>query len=201
MKQAPYTPQTPKKLSSTGSQANTAKSFAGDENRDRNALRRRKPKNLSPNYVLRLNMIDAAAQVLEEIQTFTFPADAMLANYYKRNAHLGQRDRAWMSAIVWHVLRHKRLLAQLAQSGDGPFSRRLAQLALVRMQGMEAVQIHSTEMERTWLNYALNLPIEGMGQAVQYSVPDWLYAALQAAYEPAELKTLLLALLDSAGLV
>ena len=176
-------------------------SFADQPNSARTPLRRRKPKNLSPNYVLRLNMIDAAAQVLEEIQTFSFPADAMLANYYKRNAHLGQRDRAWMSAIVWHVLRHKRLLAQLAQSGNGPFSRRLAQLALVRMHGMDAVQIHSTEDERTWLNYALNLPIEGMGQAIQYSVPDWLYAALQEAYPAESLQPLLKSLLDSAGLV
>ena len=176
-------------------------SFAGDESRNKTPLRRRKPKNLSPNYVLRLNMIDAAAQVLEEIQTFTFPADAMLANYFKRNTHLGQRDRAWMSAIVWHVLRHKRLLAQLAQSGDGPFSRRLAQLALVRMQGMAAVEIHSTENERTWLNYALNLPIEGMAQAVQHSLPDWLYAAIQAAYPAEQVQTLCKALLDPAGLV
>lgn len=173
-----------------------------DYGRDSHGVqRRRKPKKVSENYVLRLNMIDAAAQVLDEIQTFTHPADAMLAHYFKRNAHLGQRDRAWVSALVWHVLRHKRLLAQLAQSGAGSFSRRLAQLALARTQGMSACELHSTAEERQWLSQALDLPIASMSPAVQHSVPDWLYAALEAAYTPDQLHALLPALLDPAGLV
>ena len=173
-----------------------------DYGRDSHGVqRRRKPKKVSENYVLRLHMIDAAAQVLDEIQTFIHAADAMLAHYFKRNAHLGQRDRAWISALVWHVLRHKRLLAQLAQSGTGSFSRRLAQLALLRTQGMAACELHSTLEERTWLAQVIQLPIDSMSTAVQHSLPDWLYAALQAAYNPEQLRSLLPALLEPAGLV
>ena len=173
-----------------------------DYGRDAHGMqRRRKPKAQSPNYVLRLNMIDAAAQVLDEIQTFTHPADAMLAHYFKRNAHLGQRDRAWMSSLVWHVLRHKRLLAQLAQSGAASFSRRLALLALARTQGLPACELHSTQDERTWLAQTLTLPIDSMAPAVQASLPDWLYAAMAAAYSPAQLASLCPALLDAAPLV
>lgn len=163
--------------------------------------RRRKPKQVSENYILRLHMIDAAAQVLDEIQTFTHPADAMLAHYFRRNSHLGQRDRAWISALVWHVLRHKRLLAQMVQSGTGSFSRRLAQLALARTQGLTACQLHSTEDEYIWLSHVLTLPIENMSPAVQASLPDWLYAALKAAYLPEQLNSLCLALLEPADLV
>jgi 16S rRNA (cytosine967-C5)-methyltransferase len=173
-----------------------------DYGRDSHGVqRRRKPKKVSENYVLRLHMVDAAAQVLDEIQTFTHPADAMLAHYFKRNAHLGQRDRAWISAIVWHVLRHKRLLAQLAQSGEGSFSRRLAQLALLRMQGMPALEQHSSADERTWLAQVAALPVQAMSPAIQASLPDWLYAALEAAYKPEHMAQLLPALLQPAGLV
>ncbi len=179
----------------------TPKTFT-DYGRDSHGVqRRRKPKNVSANYVLRLNMIDACAQVLDEIQTFTHPADAMLAHYFKRNAHLGQRDRAWISALVWHVLRHKRLLAQLAQSGVGSFSRRMAQLALARIHGLPACELHSTPAEREWLAQVLMLPVDAMSPAVQHSIPDWLYAALEAAYAPTELASLLPALLQPAGLV
>jgi 16S rRNA (cytosine967-C5)-methyltransferase len=163
--------------------------------------RRRKPKQVSENYVLRLHLIDTAAQVLDEIQTFTHPADAMLAHYFRRNAHLGQRDRAWVSGLVWHVLRHKRLLAQVAQSGTGSFSRRLAQLALARTQGLAACQMHATEEEMTWLTQMLGLPVENMSPAIQASLPDWLYAALQAAYQPEQLQPLCAALLEPAGLI
>ncbi len=173
-----------------------------DYGRDAHGMqRRRKPKKVSENYVLRLHMIDAAAQVLDEIQTFTHPADAMLAHYFKRNSHLGQRDRGWISALVWHVLRHKRLLAQLAQSGTGSFSRRLAQLALLRMQGMAALEQHSTAEERTWLEQVSTLPVEAMSPAIQASLPDWLYAALEGAYTAEQMHSLLPALLQPAGLV
>ena len=188
-------------FNATSSSDRPQKKFT-DYGRDAHGMqRRRKPKKVSENYVLRLHMIDAAAQVLDEIQTFTHPADAMLAHYFKRNSHLGQRDRGWISALVWHVLRHKRLLAQLAQSGSGSFSRRLAQLALLRMQGMPALVQHSTEEERTWLAQVITLPIEAMSPAIQASVPDWLYAALEAAYSPAQLHSVLAALLQPAGLV
>lgn len=173
-----------------------------DYGRDSHGVqRRRKPKAQSPNYVLRLNMIDAAAQVLDEIQTFTHPADAMLAHYFKRNAHLGQRDRGWISSLVWHVLRHKRLLAQLAQSGAASFSRRLALLALARTQGLPACELHATQDERVWLGRTLDLPIDSMAPAVRASLPDWLYAAIEAAYTPAQVATLCPALLQSAHLV
>jgi 16S rRNA (cytosine967-C5)-methyltransferase len=191
----------PKFASSPTDTSRPQKKFT-DYGRDSHGVqRRRKPKKISENYVLRLNMIDAAAQVLDEIQTFTHPADAMLAHYFKRNAHLGQRDRGWVSALVWHVLRHKRLLAQLAQSGTGSFSRRLAQLALARMQGLAACELHSTLEERQWLVQALDLPVTSMALAVQHSIPDWLYAALEAAYSPEQLQSLLPALLEPAGLV
>ncbi len=173
-----------------------------DYGRDSHGVQqRRKPKAQSPNYVLRLNMIDAAAQVLDEIQTFTHPADAMLAHYFKRNAHLGQRDRAWISTLVWHVLRHKRLLAQLAQSGIASFSRRLALLALARTQGLPACELHSTVDERIWIKRTLELPIDSMAPAVRASLPDWLYAAIETAYTPAQVATLCPALLDTAPLV
>jgi 16S rRNA (cytosine967-C5)-methyltransferase len=173
-----------------------------DYGRDSHGVqRRRKPKAQSPNYVLRLNMIDAAAQVLDEIQTFTHPADAMLAHYFKRNAHLGQRDRGWIAGLVWHVLRHKRLLAQLAQSGAASFSRRLALLALARTQGLPACELHATQDERVWLERTLDLPIDSMAPAVRASLPDWLYAAIEAAYTPAQVATLCPALLQSAHLV
>jgi 16S rRNA (cytosine967-C5)-methyltransferase len=188
--------------SNTGSNQDKPQKKFIDYGRDTQGVqRRRKPKNVSENYVLRLNMIDAAAQVLDEIQTFTHPADAMLAHYFRRNAHLGQRDRAWISALVWHVLRHKRLLAQIAQSGAGSFSRRLAQLALARTQGLAACQLHATADEYTWLTQMLSLPVENMSPAIQASLPDWLYAALQEAYSPEQLARLCPALLEPAGLV
>lgn len=163
--------------------------------------RRRKPKQVSKSYVLRLHIIDAAAQALDEIQTFTYPADAMLAHYFRRNSHLGQRDRAWISTLVWHVLRHKRLLAQLAQSGSGSLSRRLAQLALARTQGLNACQLHSNQDEYEWLSRVLTLPIQSMSSAVQFSLPDWLYTALKDAYLPEQLDKICKDLLDSADLI
>jgi 16S rRNA (cytosine967-C5)-methyltransferase len=61
--------------------------------------------------------------------------------------------------------------------------------------------LHSTVEERQWLVQAMDLPVTSMALAVQHSIPDWLYAALEAAYTPEQLQSLLPALLEPAGLV
>src|SRR5690606_35037621 len=85
-----------------------------------------------PRAVIR---IDQVQRVLGEILQWTYPADATLSHWFRAHPSLGGRDRGEVAEAVYDVLRHLRRYRQLAASGSGPASRRLAILGLTATLG------------------------------------------------------------------
>lgn len=126
-------------------------------------------------------LIQALQTALDAVR----PVDLVLRDYFREHASLGRRDRAVIAETVFDVLRHRRLYAYLAQSGDGPMPRRLALLSQRRARspqggGAGKPALAESTHEAAWLDRVCALPLEGLPPAVRLSLPDWLFETLVA---------------------
>src|SRR5690606_19025500 len=101
-----------------------------------------------PRAVIR---IDQVQRVLGEILQWTYPADASLSHWFRAHPALGGRDRGEVAEAVYDVLRHLRRYRQLAESGSGPASRRLAILGLTATLGAAFLEDGLDPSEHDWL--------------------------------------------------
>lgn len=113
-------------------------------------------------------------RVLVEVLKFKYPADAVLAHWFRENRSLGARDRSEISETVFDILRHLRRYRHFAQSGEGSEYRRLALLGLVSTKGEEYLNDVLTPFEKEWLSHVKSLPLDSMPWAVRHSLPDFL---------------------------
>ncbi len=112
---------------------------------------------------------------LGELLPAAEPADRVLGRFFKERPWLGRGDRATVAETVFDVLRNRRLYAHLAQGGDGPIERRLALLS-------PKSRLAPNDAERAWLDAVAAIDREHLSPALRFSLPDWLYEALD---EPA----------------
>ncbi|MCK9507285.1 MAG: RsmB/NOP family class I SAM-dependent RNA methyltransferase [Pigmentiphaga sp.] len=144
-----------------------------------------------------LTRIEQVRSALGEILQWSGPADVALSSWLRANPRLGGRDRHEVAEAVYDVLRHLRRYRQLAETGRGNATRRLAILGLGAVLGHEAVGAVLDAEEAAWLAHLQTIDPLSLSPAVRHSVPDWLLEAL--ADEPA-LDALLEALNQSAAL-
>jgi 16S rRNA (cytosine967-C5)-methyltransferase len=81
--------------------------------------------------------IQAAIEVLQELETTALPADRFLRDWFRRRRYAGSKDRAAVAARVFDVLRHRNTLAWRMQ-GEGPRAVVIASL-LHEGQSLESV--------------------------------------------------------------
>ncbi len=127
------------------------------------------------------------------------PADKVLSRFFRENAQLGARDRAFIAETAFSVLRHKRLLETLSQHHTG---RALALSYLVRLGGMSLRQIGPLlkRDELEWLTQVKAADMSQIPLAVQLDLPDWLFDMLSAQMPQDELVRLCRALQQPAPL-
>lgn len=137
---------------------------------------------------------------LSELLRSTFPADLVISRYFRQHRELGHADRGFVAETVFTVLRRKRSLS--ARCGDDVTSRRLLLAALACVQGLNRreLDVVLNEVEGKWLAQAKSIKLEDLPPAVRYDLPDWLYEALAAQFDAAELEPLATALNQSAPL-
>jgi 16S rRNA (cytosine967-C5)-methyltransferase len=141
-----------------------------------------------------------AEAALSELLRSTFPADLVISRYFRQHRELGHADRGFVAETVFTVLRRKRSLS--ARCGDDVTSRRLLLAALACVQGLNRreLDVVLNEVEGKWLAQAKSIKLEDLPPAVRYDLPDWLYEALAAQFDAAELEPLATALNQSAPL-
>jgi 16S rRNA (cytosine967-C5)-methyltransferase len=122
-------------------------------------------------------MMQAATAAVDLALPMLHPADAVLRNFFTANRSLGQRDRAFIAETVFSVLRHKRLLEELAAQSN---SRKLVCAALIKLQGYSLGQIEPflNSGDREWALGLRSAVIETLPPAVRLSLPQWLYERL-----------------------
>lgn len=128
--------------------------------------------------------------LLSELLRSTFPADLVVSRYFRQHRELGHADRGFIAETVYCVLRRKRTLA--ARCLDDVSSRRLLLAALSCVQGMNRRELDAVlnESEGKWLAQAKAVKLEELPPAVRLDLPDWLYEALSAQFDAAQLAAL-----------
>lgn len=129
------------------------------------------------------DLLYAARDVLRDMLRFDAAADAVLSRALRGLPQLGPRERGVLADTVYHALRHLRLFQTLAAidavgSGDNAL-----RLVLLGWQGdPDALRAALTPEQRAWRDRVLALDAAPFAAAVRYSLPDWLWSALQARY-------------------
>jgi len=143
--------------------------------------------------------VESAVNALKVVLTLVSPADVAVRSFFRDHRQLGQHDRAFIAEVVFTVLRHLRLLEQLA-GGRAP--RRLALLALATQFGFTARELAPMLAgdEQGLLASAAELDSSRFPAAVRLSLPDWIYERLAQRFAPNELESLAGALLQPAPL-
>ncbi len=132
--------------------------------------------NKSATYV-RLQQL---TQVLEQMLSFSQPADVVLSQWFRSQSKAGSRDRAQIAEAVFDVLRNLRLYRQLALGGTGSNTRRLAILGLAKVLERAQLDTGLSVAERAWLEDALGFDgLQSLPFAIRYSWPDWLAQQVQ----------------------
>lgn len=131
-----------------------------------------------------------AEKLLSDLLGSSFPADLVVANYFRQHRELGHADRAFVAEAVFAVLRRKRSLA--ARCAEEVSSRRLLLAALACLLGMNRRQLAEvmTESESKWLAHAKAVQVEDLPAAVRLDLPDWLYVLLTEQFASEEVERL-----------
>ena len=127
------------------------------------------------------NLMRLAAMALADVLNKTGPADVKLGRFFKDNRDLGVKDRAFVAESVYGVLRRKSLLTYLA---DGEDPRQLLLAWLLRVQGMSLRELDSAlnKQQKEWAQSIKAKSLEGIDQAMQADMPQWLWQSLAAQY-------------------
>ncbi len=124
-------------------------------------------------------------QVLKEVLQFKGPADVLISRYFRNHAKLGMRERGAVAESVYRVLRNRLVYNNLAESGQGPQTRRLALLGLSDIYGMDALS-GLTDSEQSWLKHIQTIDREQLPARLKANLPEWLYNRLVQQYGEAE---------------
>jgi 16S rRNA (cytosine967-C5)-methyltransferase len=129
-------------------------------------------------------MLDAAAELLRQLLTFTQPADAVISQYFRSHRELGPRERAFIAESVYAVLRRKRLLERLC--GPQPKARQLLLAALAKLHGVSQRQFGELldKDETAWLIALKGQAEPELSLAEQADFPDWLCERLARDRSP-----------------
>src|SRR5690606_9529213 len=92
-----------------------------------------------------------------------------------------------VAEAVYDVLRNLRRYRQLAESGRGNATRRLAVLGLARVLGPAQVRPMLEPDEAAWLERVWKIDTRTLPRAVRHSMPDWLDDIIGQMPEPESL--------------
>lgn len=131
--------------------------------------------------------IEQVRDALGEILQWSGPADGVLSRWLRAHPRLGMRDRAEVAEAVYDVLRNLRRYRQMAESGRGNATRRLAVLGLARVLGLPQVGPMLEPDEAAWLERVWSIDPDTLPRAVRHSMPDWLDEILGGMADPESL--------------
>lgn len=140
--------------------------------------------------ILHASLINHCEALADEVLRFEFPADAVTTRYFRRHPKLGHRDRGVIAEATFSVLRHKLEFAQFAQSGSGPFSRRLALLGLAYIAGMPELIAKVGPAEAAWLERIATVDRLTLSFEARCNFPDWLLERLKLRFDLPRLERL-----------
>src|SRR5437762_918129 len=130
---------------------------------------------------VRANQLAGLSAATERVGRLDVPADTVLTAFFRANAAMGQRDRAFVAEGAYAYLRRKRSLDALAATTD---PHKLALSVLVRELGfsMRELQPVLVKDDAAWLADFKFRARSALPPAIAADLPDWLWEWLCAVY-------------------
>ncbi|WP_449371555.1 RsmB/NOP family class I SAM-dependent RNA methyltransferase [Thiomonas sp.] len=129
------------------------------------------------------DLLYTARDVLREMLRFDAAVDAVLARLFRARPQLGKADRQVLADTLYQVLRHLRLFQTLAASDESIGGAMELRLAILGWSG-NAQSLHAalSPEQLEWRKRLLAQDAMALPEAVRWSLPEWLAAALQSHY-------------------
>ncbi len=125
------------------------------------------------------DLIEHATDLMHSVMRFEHPADRVVSEFFRKQRHLGAKDRHMLAETVYAVLRQRLLFEQLSKSGKGEPARRLV---LLGWCGNEAyLRAAISPAEEAWLKSAHSTDKRTLPESTQHNLPDWLAKTLRAS--------------------
>jgi 16S rRNA (cytosine967-C5)-methyltransferase len=140
-----------------------------------------------------------AIAALRAVLPLEHPADAILRHFFRDSPELGVNDRAFITEIVFGILRHRFFLERAA---DTTAPRPLLLAYLVKFQGMNLRELTPlvSEAEAKWLTGIKAATPESQPLTVQAEFPEWLVEKLRSCMTEADILNLGRSLQQTASL-
>ncbi|KAF7600327.1 MAG: SAM-dependent methyltransferase [Candidatus Dactylopiibacterium carminicum] len=124
--------------------------------------------------------LDAAADLLDEVLRFQFPADSVVSGFFRKNRNAGARDRAFIAEAVYGVLRNLRQLRAVV--GESTRARKLVLAWLLRVEGLSQRQLAPllSRGEAEWVGELKASSYQPVSLGERTNLPDWLAERLLA---------------------
>jgi len=144
-------------------------------------------------------LVAKACEALEQLLSFSEPADERLSRFFRSHRELGQHDRAFIAETAFAVLRRLRSL-EAAAGSRAP--RLLVLAALVKLHGLSgrALQGVAAAGEERVLAALRGQRTNDLPAAVRADLPDWVWDRLEAQQGEADAMRRAQGLLNSAPL-
>ncbi|WP_457442098.1 RsmB/NOP family class I SAM-dependent RNA methyltransferase [Roseateles sp. P5_E4] len=143
-------------------------------------------------------LLELSAELIAVVNQLEAPADSTVSAFFRQHKNLGQRERASLAETVYALLRERIKFQNLAQSGSGPMSRRLAMLAwrgnAAFLRGALSLQ------EQQWLEQVQAIDPMSLASKMRHNMPEWLAEPLLARLGEEEFWKLATALNEAAPL-
>jgi 16S rRNA (cytosine967-C5)-methyltransferase len=125
------------------------------------------------------DLIEHATDLMHSVMRFEHPADRVVSDFFRKQRHLGSKERHMLAETVYGVLRQRLLFEQLAKSGKGEPARRLV---LLGWCGNEAyLRAAISPVEEAWLQSAHGTDKRTLPESTHHNLPDWLAKSLRVS--------------------
>ncbi len=122
-------------------------------------------------------LLELSTELLHRVLQFQSPADRVVSDFFREHRALGQRERHTLAETTYHVLRHRLLFQNLAQSGKGEMERRLAILGWLGNEGF--LRAAMSPAEQAWHAQVSAVDRSGMPEKLRHNLPEWLEVQLR----------------------
>lgn len=134
--------------------------------------------------------IQATIELLSESIETQYPADRLMANYFRARRYIGSKDKAAISEYFYQVLRNRLGLEYLLEGQQLAVTPARLLAALLHLEGQQLANIFtsqrhqptrlaSSELER--LRQIDKKQLQTAPEHVQLNIPDWLEPHLRAS--------------------
>lgn len=143
--------------------------------------------------------VQASIELLAESMASHYPADRLMAGYFRQRRYIGSKDKAVISELFYQLLRNRLSLAYLIEEVGLPLEPRLLVAVLLHLEEKNLPVVFSGNQyqprplganERSALRCLSQEKLQGAPEHVRLNVPHWLEAELKqslGSYYPQEL--------------